>query len=178
MRRPAIMAAITTLPDASANARCSWASRTRNSAGVRSAASIASSTACAASVERSLVVGERLDDCGLEHQPGLHDVVERKAAGGDLQPQEGGHSALRGGDDDGAGCRSRAGTGADQSHHLEHAQRLAHARASDAERRGEFALTGQTVARRETAVEQVGLDALEHHLPGARRRPRRRSSRP
>src|SRR6478752_620944 len=101
VRRPAMIAVMTTLPEASANERCSWASRARNSSGVRSAASIASITACAAAV--------------------------------DLQAQERRHAALRGGDDDGSGCRSRAGAGADESHHLEHPQRLTHAGAAAAE---------------------------------------------
>ena len=48
-----------TLPDASASARCSCASRARNSAGVRSAASIASSTRAASAVERAGSARER-----------------------------------------------------------------------------------------------------------------------
>ena len=66
---------------------------------------------------------------------------------GDLQPQQRRHAAPRGGDDDRAGCRTRAGAGADESHHLEHAQRLAHARAPDAERRGELALAAEADRR-------------------------------
>ena len=114
--------------------------------------------------------GERLDDGAFEHEPRADDVVEREAAGGHLQAQQRRHAALRGGDDDGAGCRSRAGPGADESHHLEDAQRLAHAGAADAEGRGELALAGEPIAGGEAAVEEVGLDALEHHLPRARRR--------
>ena len=135
VRRPAIIAAMTTLPDASANARCSWASRARNSAGVRSAASIASSTRVGIVGGAAGVGGERLDDgatraragCSRRRRAGKPLAATCSRSSADMPP--------RGrGDDDGAGCRTRAGAGADESHHLEHPQRLTDARAADAER--------------------------------------------
>ena len=59
-------------------------------------------------VWRAGVGGERLDDGGLEHEAGAHDVVEREALRGDLQPQQRRHAAPRRGDDDRAGCRARS----------------------------------------------------------------------
>ena len=92
-------------------------------------------------------VATRVDDGGLEHEAGRDDVVEREALRGDLQPQQRRHAALGRRDDDRAGCRARAGAGADESHHLEHAQRLADAGAADAEGGGELALGREPVAR-------------------------------
>ena len=95
-------------------------------------------------------------------QPRAHDVVEREPVRGDLQPQQRRHAAARRGDDDRAGGRARAGAGAHEPQHLEHAQRLADARAADAEAHGELALGRKAIAGRESPFEQVGLDALEH----------------
>ena len=89
LRRPAIMAAITWLPDASARARWNCASSARNSAGVRSGASIASSSRVGA--DRSgcgCRVGERRRRPRLEDEPRAHDVGDREPARRDLQPHE------------------------------------------------------------------------------------------
>ena len=53
---------------------------------------------------------------------------------------------------------------------VEDAQGLAHTGAAHAQAGGELALGGQVVAGRESAVEQVALDPLEHDAPGTRRR--------
>ena len=112
---------------------------------------------------------ERADHPLLQQEARGDDVGDREPLRRHLQPQERRQSAARRRDDDGAGRRPRAGAGADEAHHLEHAQRFTDARAADAERRGELALGGEAVAGCEPALEQVGLDLLEHHPPCASR---------
>ena len=72
------MAAMTTLPDASASARCSCASRERNSAGVRPSASIASTITRRGCGLAFRVRGERIRHGGLQNEARAHDVVEGK----------------------------------------------------------------------------------------------------
>ena len=114
-------------------------------------------------------VGEVARDGRLEDEPGAHDVGDGEAACSHLQAHERAHAAAGGRDDDGAGARARAGLRADEAEHLEHAQRFAHARAADAQLGGEGPLAGETVAGGQPSVEEVGLDVLEHGLPGAGR---------
>jgi hypothetical protein len=57
---------------------------------------------------------------------------------------------------------------AQETHDLEHPQRLTNARSADAERGRELALGRKAVSGGESAVEEVGFDLLEHDLPSAR----------
>src|SRR3546814_12790632 len=65
-----------------------------------------------------------------------------------------------------------AGGRADEAEDFQDAQGLAHARPPDSELGRELALGSEAVAGSETILAQVGLDAFEHELPGARRRAR------
>src|SRR5690606_33220335 len=92
------------------------------------------------------------------------------------QPEERGHPSGRGRDDDGAGLRTRACRGADETHHLEHTERLTDAGAPDTELAREVTLRREPVPRAQTSVEEVALDVFEYELPGARRLFTHRSS--
>ena len=85
----------------------------------------------------------------------------------DSLTQQLGEAALRSRGHDRPRRGSGARRGADESHDLEDAKSLAHARPSDAERRGELAFGLQPVAGAEPALEQVALDLVEYDAPRA-----------
>jgi hypothetical protein len=111
--------------------------------------------------------GELGDDRGLEHEPGLHDVANIKALGGELQAHQRRHAAGWPGHDDGTGLRTRSGLRADEPEHLKHSQRLAHGGTAHAEFTGQRSLGGQVVSGGQTTGEQICLDMLQHEFPGA-----------
>ena len=104
----------------------------------------------------------------FEDHARAHDVGDGKALRRDLQADERRHTAHRSGDDDRTRTGTRAGRGADEAEHVEHAQRLTHARAPDAEGGGEFPLGREMITGFEGALEQIGLDLLQDDAPCTR----------